>query len=123
MNDNVTTLPAGQQEDEHRHLPDELLDQKNKDFFCKQIDALNKITSQRKEMNDRKAAVISAMADKGLDRHGVKRFMQYLAMDEDKRHQSDLTFQYLCRIHNIMLQDDLFAAEVQEQVARHQAGS
>lgn len=122
MSENVTKLRDSEDKPGAPTLSRSLLDEKNRAFFLAKLAKIEQGEEKKKTITDSKAAEISAMINKGLDRHGIKRFLSYQKMDEDARHRSDLTFQYLCKISNIMLQDDLFEASLQASVDQHQAG-
>ena len=119
--DNDTHGTTTQTQD-HDELPPEVFNEKTIKFVQKKYDELKAVKTKRKEMAAKKAEITASVVDKGFDRDGFKLWEKFDGWDEDKRHMVMLTFRYFCKINNVPLTDDLFAATVDEQLGRHQAG-
>jgi hypothetical protein len=74
------------------------------------------IADSRAALNAKLAAGKTALIDKGFNKHALAAAIKYAKTEEDKRENFDLTYLYCRKALGVPVQDDLFAAAVEEQV-------
>lgn len=103
-----------------KELRENSLDQKFLDKIAEAHESLEKIRTQREELNAKKQEVIGDLVDMGLDRNAIKAAMQYVNTPEDKRQLFDLSYAATRKALGVPIQDDLFVAQAQRAVDAHQ---
>lgn len=79
-------------------------------------DTMEEIGKQRDEVNARKAAAIAELVNLGFNKDAIGAALKYHNTPEEKRANFDLTYIYARKAFGAPIQDDLFAAAMQQQV-------
>jgi hypothetical protein len=77
---------------------------------------LDDIAVQREALNANKKAGITGLINDGFNQDALEMAIKYSKTPEAKRENFDLTYQFARKALGMPMQDDLFAAAMQEQV-------
>lgn len=109
--------------DEQAAMGDNLYDQDTLDLIRDVNEKLDAIADEREELNHAKGEAIAKLKNRGIPVDAFTAARKYVKTQEEKRAGWDLAYQFCRKALGEPMQDDLFAAEVQEQVDRHQSGN
>ena len=79
-------------------------------------DDVAKAKDERAAITARVAAKKTALIDMGFNKDAVEAAVKYARLEEDKRENFDLSYIFCRKALGTPIQDDLFAAAVQQQV-------
>ena len=131
FDDAVASVAENQQADNVTNLHGD--DKKeNPDIFKKEdpklmekmrgfVEKLDKIKTERSELNAESNEVMAKLENLGFSKKGCKAAISYLALNEKDRTNFDLSYAYLRKACGEPVQDDLFMGAVQSEL-REQEG-